>query len=121
LNARILICDDEPKLVALFGIFLRKENFITETASNGKECLEKVKSFRPALLILDVMMPELDGLAVCREIRKSSNLPIIMATARDAESDRRRGLEAGANDYLVKPFSPRELVKRVKIILEQSS
>ncbi|MBA2132470.1 response regulator transcription factor [Capillibacterium thermochitinicola] len=116
---RILICDDEEKVVQLIQVYLHREGYETAAAYTGRQCLEKVSQFRPDLLILDIMIPEGDGFFVCQEIRKESNLPIIMLTARGEESDRVLGLEIGADDYVVKPFSPRELTARVKATLRR--
>ncbi|NLW55581.1 MAG: response regulator transcription factor [Firmicutes bacterium] len=116
---RILICDDEEKVVELIRAYLHREGYETEAAYTGKQCLELFRKFQPSLLILDIMIPEGDGFFVCREIRKESNIPIIMLTARGEESDRVLGLEIGADDYVIKPFSPRELTARVKATLRR--
>ena len=116
---RILICDDEEKVVQLIQAYLHREGYETAAAYTGRQCLEQVSKFRPDLLILDIMIPEGDGFFVCQEIRKESNLPIIMLTARGEESDRVLGLEIGADDYVSKPFSPRELTARVKATLRR--
>jgi two-component system OmpR family response regulator len=111
---KILIIDDDVRLIENIRTYLKDFGYRTEAAHNGIEGLKMFTSFRPDLVILDLMMPELDGLEVCREIRKSSSLPIIMLTARGEESDIVTGLEIGADDYLTKPFSLRELAARVK-------
>ena len=117
----ILVVDDEQNIVKLARLYLNKDGFQVEAAYDGAEALEKAKSLRPDLIILDIMMPEMDGLAVCRELRKTSNVPIIILTARDDDVDRIGGLELGADDSIPKPFNPRELVARVKAVLRRAS
>lgn len=117
----ILVVDDERNIVQLARIYLEKEGFQVESAANGRQALEKVQSTRPDLVVLDLMLPELDGWEVCRRLRKDSNLPIIMVTARDDDIDKIVGLELGADDYLTKPFNPRELVARVKALLRRAA
>jgi len=116
----VLVVDDEKNIVQLARLYLTKEGFRVEAAYDGAEALEKAKVLRPDLIVLDIMMPELDGLAVCRELRKTSNVPIIILTARGDDVDRIVGLELGADDYVTKPFNPRELVARVKAVLRRS-
>lgn len=116
----ILIVDDEPHIVELIQHHVASAGFDTMTASNGREALELARTANPDLLILDVMLPEMDGLEVCRRLRESSDVPILMLTARREEIDRVLGLELGADDYLTKPFSPREMMARVKAILRRS-
>ena len=116
----ILVVDDEKNIVQLARLYLTKEGFRVEAAYDGAEALEKAKLLRPDLIILDIMMPELDGLAVCRELRKTSNVPVIILTARGDDVDRIVGLELGADDYVTKPFNPRELVARVKAVLRRT-
>jgi len=116
----ILVVDDEEKIRELVGEYLKREGFAVTHAGSGSEALERVRSSSFDAAVLDLMMPGLDGLEVCREIRKFSDLPVIMLTARGDEIDRVLGLELGADDYLVKPFSPRELVARVKAVLRRS-
>lgn len=118
-NTSLLIVDDEAKIRELVGAYLQREGFIADEAGDGREALEKLKGREYDAVILDVMMPGMDGLEVCREIRKSSDVPVILLTARGEEIDRILGLELGADDYVVKPFSPRELVARVKAILRR--
>jgi DNA-binding response OmpR family regulator len=118
---RILIIDDDARLVKNVGTYLKDFGYKVEGVLNGAEGLEKVKSFQPDLVILDLMMPELDGLEVCREIRKDNPVPVIMLTARGEESDVVAGLEVGADDYLTKPFSLRELAARVKANLRRTA
>ncbi len=117
----ILVVDDEKNIVQLARLYLNKEGYRVEAAYDGAQALEKAKSVRPDLIVLDLMMPELDGLAVCKELRKSSNVPIIILTARGDDVDRIVGLELGADDYVTKPFNPRELVARVKAVLRRVS
>jgi DNA-binding response OmpR family regulator len=115
----ILVVDDEPKIAALARDYLEHAGFTVITAATGRTALESVHRQRPDLVILDLGLPELDGLDVTREIRRDSTLPIVMLTARDDELDKLLGLELGADDYLTKPFSPRELVARVKAVLRR--
>ena len=117
----ILVVDDERNIVQLARLFLNKEGFQVEGAYDGAQALEKAKTLRPDLIILDIMMPEMDGLSVCKELRKTSNVPIIILTARTDDVDRIVGLELGADDYVTKPFNPRELVARVKAVLRRAS
>ena len=115
----ILVVDDEPNILELARIYLEKEGYKIEPAGNGREALEKVDSARPALMVLDLMLPDMDGFDVCREVRKTSDLPILMLTARKDDIDKILGLELGADDYITKPFNPRELVARVKAVLRR--
>lgn len=119
-RVNILVVDDESKIRELVGVYLQKEGYSVHEAGSGPEALEKVKSLRFDAIILDLMMPGMDGLELCREIRKDSEVPVIMLTARGDEIDRVLGLELGADDYIVKPFSPRELVARVKAVLRRA-
>lgn len=116
----ILVVDDEPGIVRLIQMYLDREGFVTVTATTGADALVQVKDVKPALIILDIMLPDIDGWEVCREIRRTNDVPIIMLTAREADEDKIVGLELGADDYLTKPFVPRELVARVKAILRRS-
>nr|WP_066635485.1 response regulator transcription factor [Desulfolucanica intricata] len=116
---KILIADDEEKIRHLVRIYLEKEGFQVGEAVDGKSVLAEFSSNNWDLLVLDLMMPETDGWQVCREIRSKSDLPIIILTARGDEIDRVLGLELGADDYVVKPFSPRELVARIKALLRR--
>jgi DNA-binding response OmpR family regulator len=116
----ILVVDDEKNIVQLARLYLTNEGYRVESASDGKQALERAKSVRPDLIVLDIMMPEVDGLTVCREIRKTSNVPVIILTARGEDIDRIIGLEIGADDYMAKPFNPRELVARVKAVLRRA-
>ena len=117
----ILVVDDEKNIVQLARLYLNNEGFRVEAAYDGAQALEKAKSLRPDLIVLDIMMPEVDGLSVCKELRKTSNVPIIILTARSDDVDRIVGLELGADDYVTKPFNPRELVARVKAVLRRAS
>jgi DNA-binding response OmpR family regulator len=116
----ILIVEDDKKTASLVALYLKREGFQTIVASDGLQALELVKRHKPAFVILDLMLPRLDGWGVCRQIRRTSNVPILMLTARGEEIDRVSGLTLGADDYLAKPFSPRELVARVKAILRRT-
>lgn len=116
----VLVADDEKNIVQLIKLYLINEGFLVETAQDGQEALDKARRSRPDLVILDIMMPRLDGLEVCRRIRKESNVPIIMLTARTDDVDKVVGLELGADDYVTKPFNPRELVARVKAVLRRT-
>jgi DNA-binding response OmpR family regulator len=116
----ILVVDDEKNIVQLARLYLNKEGYRVEVAYDGAQALDKAKSVRPDLIVLDIMMPEMDGLAVARELRKTSNVPIIILTARGDDVDRIVGLELGADDYVTKPFNPRELVARVKAVLRRA-
>jgi two-component system, OmpR family, response regulator BaeR len=115
----ILIVEDEPKVAALLADYLRASSFVTRIVSDGREVVPAVRSAPPALVLLDLMLPGRDGLDICRELRQFTTLPIIMVTARVEEIDRLLGLELGADDYISKPFSPREVVARVKAVLRR--
>ncbi len=115
----ILIVEDDKKTADLVRIYLEREGFKAIVSHDGRRALELARNRPPLLIILDLMLPKLDGWEVCRELRRDSNIPIIMLTARDDEIDRISGLTLGADDYVVKPFSPRELVARVKAILRR--
>jgi two-component system KDP operon response regulator KdpE len=115
-----LVVDDEPYLVDLVRLNLETEGYRVVTAANGQEALERLKADLPDVVILDVMMPEMDGFETLARVREVSSVPVIMLTVRAEESDRIRGLEIGADDYLTKPFSPRELTTRVKALLRRS-
>src|SRR5512147_1785436 len=117
---KILVVDDEPKIVQLARDYLEHAGFTVLAASDGKTALAIVRSSKPDLIVLDLGLPQLDGLDVTRSIRKDSEVPIIMLTARSEESDKLIGLELGADDYLTKPFSPKELVARVRTVLRRS-
>ncbi|MDD4833890.1 MAG: response regulator transcription factor [Lutispora sp.] len=117
---KILLVEDEAKMRELIRIAFRKENFETYEAVDGKQALNIFKNFHFDVIILDIMLPEIDGWTVCREIRKNSDVPIILLTARGEEFDKLFGFELGADDYIVKPFSPRELVARVKVLMRRT-
>jgi len=117
----ILVVDDEANIIALAKMYLEKEGYRVERAMDGAEALRKIDELQPALMVLDLMLPEVDGWEVCRRVRADSDLPIIMLTARDDDIDKIVGLELGADDYLTKPFNPRELVARVKAILRRTA
>ena len=119
-KGEVLIVDDEPGIVRLISMYLEREGFQTQSARTGAEALEKVAANKPALVVLDIMLPDIDGWEVCREIRRTSDVPIIMLTAREGDEDKIVGLEIGADDYVTKPFVPRELVARVKAILRRA-
>lgn len=119
-NNKVMIVDDDSNITELIRLYLEKEGFETVTASNGKIALDLFKEAAPSIVILDIMMPEMDGWQVCREIRRISNIPIIMLTAKGETFDKVLGLELGADDYMVKPFETKELVARVKAVLRRS-
>jgi two-component system response regulator RegX3 len=118
--ARILIVEDEESLADSIRYNLEREGFGTETATDGRGALERFREWPPDLVILDLMLPEVSGLDVCRIIRAESSVPVIMVTAKDSEADKVTGLELGADDYVTKPFSMRELVSRVRANLRRS-
>ena len=117
---RVLIVDDEPKIVALARDYLERAGFAVATAYDGKTALASARGDRPDLVVLDLGLPELDGLDVARTLRAESPVPIVMLTGRTEESDKLVGLEIGADDYVTKPFSPKELVARVRAVLRRS-
>ncbi|SDD71596.1 response regulator transcription factor [Sporomusa acidovorans] len=117
----VLLVDDDDKLLKLLKIYFEKDGFIVYTASDGIEALMAVREHKPDIMVLDLMMPGIDGWEVCRRLRKDNDIPIIMLTARDEESDRLVGLEIGADDYVTKPFSPKEVVARAKAILRRTN
>ena len=119
-NEKILIADDDRNICELLRLYLEKENYTVVLAGNGEEALAKFASENPDLILLDIMMPMLDGWQVCREIRKKSDCPIIMITAKGETFDKVLGLELGADDYVVKPFNPRELALRAQAIVRRS-
>jgi len=116
----ILVVDDEPKIVTLARDYLEHAGFVVVTAGDGLAALATVRQRRPDLVVLDLGLPGLDGLDVTRELRRDSTIPIVMLTARDDEFDKLLGLELGADDYITKPFSPRELVARVRAVLRRA-
>lgn len=118
---RVLVVDDDPHLREVVGFALTQAGYAVEEAPDGRAALEAFRRRAPALLVLDVMMPEMDGLEVCRAVRQQSRVPIIFLSSRDDEVDRILGLELGGDDYVSKPFSPRELVARVKAVLRRQA
>ena len=116
----ILVVDDEKNIVQLARLYLSNEGYHVEEAFDGKQALEKARSVHPDLVVLDIMMPEMDGLTVCKELRKTSSVPVIILSARGDDVDKIVGLEIGADDYVTKPFNPRELVARVKAVLRRT-
>jgi DNA-binding response OmpR family regulator len=120
MDGKILVVDDEPLYQRLLKVNLETEGFEVITASNGETAVELVASQKPQLVVLDIMMPKLDGIATCERIRQFSNVPVIMLTAKGEENDRVRGFAVGADDYVVKPFSVNELVARVHAVLRRA-
>jgi DNA-binding response OmpR family regulator len=119
-NELILVVDDERNIVELASLYLKQDGFRIISAGDGLSALERIAQDQPALVVLDLMLPKLDGWEVCKRVRSESDLPILMLTARDDDIDKIVGLELGADDYLTKPFNPRELVARVKAILRRT-
>src|SRR5437762_8791697 len=122
MKTAILVVDDEPEAVELVEFNLKQAGFDVTTAADGEEALKKAKATLPGLIVLDLMLPEIDGLEVCKLLRRdpaTSGIPIIMLTAKAAEIDRVLGLELGADDYITKPFSPRELLLRIKNLMKR--
>ena len=120
MTKKILLADDDPNIREVIVFALEKAGMKVTSARNGREALELFASVQPSLVVLDIGMPEMDGLEVCREIRKTSNTPVLFLSSRDEEVDRVVGLEIGGDDYVTKPFSPRELVARVNAILKRT-
>ena len=116
---KILIADDDKNIVELLRLYIEKEGYTTVTALNGREAIAAFNREKPDLVVLDIMMPEIDGWQVCKEIRKSSEIPIIMLTAKGETFDKVLGLELGADDYVVKPFETKELIARIKAVLRR--
>jgi len=116
----VLVVEDETSIASFVALYLKNAGYRIGTAGTGREALERVAAEKPDLIVLDLMLPDIDGLEVCRRIRRASDVPILMLTARDEDVDKIIGLEVGADDYLTKPFNPRELVARVKSILRRS-
>jgi len=119
-NQRVLVVDDEPMVRDVLERYLRLEGFEVATAEDGQQALERFSDDRPHLVLLDLMLPRIDGLEVFRRMRAASSIPVIMLTARGEETDRVVGLELGADDYVTKPFSPREVVARVRAVLRRT-
>ncbi len=116
----ILVVEDEPKITELVRLYLERDGFQVSVAGDGRLALEAFRRKVPDLVVLDINLPQIDGLEVCRQIRRESTVPIIMLTARDEEADKLIGLELGADDYITKPFSPREVVARVRAVLRRA-
>ena len=118
-NNKILVVDDDPNIAQLINVYLTREGYEVETCDRGDKAVERFKANPPNLMLLDLMLPGMDGMMVCREIRKTSNIPIIMLTAKDDTFDKVLGLELGADDYVVKPFEAKEVVARIKAVLRR--
>ena len=117
----VLVVEDESSIASFVALYLKNAGYTVRTAATGNEALAQFQASTPGLIVLDLMLPDIDGIEVCRRIRKTSDVPILMLTARDEDVDKIIGLEVGADDYLTKPFNPRELVARVKSILRRAS
>ncbi len=120
-NKKILVADDEPYILRSLSFVLKKEGFTVEVARDGEEALKKVEEFKPKILFLDIMMPKKDGYQICKYLKNNHNtkdIYIIMLTAMGQVIDKKKGIESGADDYITKPFSPREIISKVKNILE---
>ncbi len=120
IDQRILVVDDDKKTVDLIRLYLEREGYQVLVAYDGKQALDLARRMTPDLIVLDLMLPEIDGLDVCRMIRAKSSIPIIMLTARTTEDDKLRGLNLGADDYIIKPFSPLELMARLRAVLRRT-
>ncbi len=120
-SGTVLVVDDERNIVQLARMYLASEGYSVESAYDGAEAIEKIKAHPPDLVVLDLMMPKMDGWEVCRRLRQESDIPVIILTARGDDVDKILGLELGADDYVTKPFNPRELVARVKAVLRRYS
>lgn len=116
---RVFIVDDEPMIIEVLRDYLHKEGYDVHSAVNGAEALKKIREIRPDFIILDLMLPDIPGEEICRRVREESDVPIMMLTAKTAEEDRIKGIVTGADDYVVKPFSPREVVVRMQAILRR--
>ncbi len=121
MNEKILIVDDDANICELLRLYLSKEGYMTYIVNDGLSAIEAVSTIKPSLILLDIMLPELDGWQVCRKIRAFSNIPIIMLTAKSETFDKILGLELGADDYIVKPFDTKEVVARIKAVLRRSN
>src|SRR6201995_5056381 len=117
----ILVVEDESSIASFVSLYLRNAGYTVRTAATGAEALTEAAAHSPALIVLDLMLPDIDGIEVCRRLRQSSDVPILLLTARDEDIDKIIGLEVGADDYLTKPFNPRELVARIKSILRRAT
>jgi two-component system alkaline phosphatase synthesis response regulator PhoP len=120
-SPNVLVVEDEASIASFVSLYLKNAGYTVRTAASGSEALAQVAAQEPSLIVLDLMLPDIDGIEVCRRIRKASDVPILMLTARDEDVDKIIGLEVGADDYLTKPFNPRELVARVKSILRRAA
>jgi DNA-binding response OmpR family regulator len=120
-SPNVLVVEDEASIASFVSLYLKNAGYTVRTAATGSEALAQATAQEPALIVLDLMLPDIDGIEVCRRIRKASDVPILMLTARDEDVDKIIGLEVGADDYLTKPFNPRELVARVKSILRRAA
>jgi DNA-binding response OmpR family regulator len=120
MGARVLVAEDDPKQANLVRIYLEREGHSVHTVGDGRSALDRCRAYRPDLVVLDVMLPSLDGLDVCRVLRAESDVPILLLTARSTEEDLLTGLDLGADDYLTKPYSPRELTARVRALLRRA-
>ncbi len=116
----ILVVDDEKNILDLVAMYLKSDGYFVETASSGEDAVNRFHKCSPDLIVLDIMLPDMDGWEVCRRIRKDSNVPIVMLTAKDFTTDKVVGLELGADDYVTKPFDPRELLARIKAVLRRT-
>ena len=121
MSDNILVVDDEQRIIDLAQMYLEQEGYTVSSSNNGSEAYQRIMENPPALIVLDLMLPGMDGWEICRRVRADSDVPIIMLTARSDDIDKIVGLELGADDYLTKPFNPRELVARVKAILRRQS
>jgi len=119
-NKKILVIEDEERIARFIRLNLEQDGFQVEEALNGKDGLDKIRTFMPDLILLDIMLPDIDGFELLKMIREINTVPVIMLTAKGEEEDKVRGLELGADDYITKPFSPRELVSRVKAVLRRT-
>src|SRR5438067_3141364 len=117
----VLVVEDESSIASFVALYLKNAGYGVQTVGTGSEALASVENGRPALVVLDLMLPDIDGIEVCRRIRQRSDVPVLMLTARDEDVDKIIGLEVGADDYMTKPFNPRELVARVKSILRRAA
>src|SRR5438105_14572456 len=116
----VLVVEDEASIASFVAAYLKNAGYSVRTTASGNEALKLVESEKPALVVLDLMLPDIDGVEVCKRIRQHTDLPVLMLTARDEDVDKIIGLEVGADDYMTKPFNPRELVARVRAILRRS-
>src|SRR2546426_7563220 len=117
----VLVVEDEASIASFVSLYLKNAGYEVRTASNGTDALASAQSEQPSLIVLDLMLPDIDGIEICRRLRQKSDVPILMLTARDEDVDKIIGLEVGADDYMTKPFNPRELVARVKSILRRAA